>query len=166
MDVMKILLHGYDNISELTTEELIALITEILDIEEIGFALTELYTREPAKAKELGRDILEQYLGDRYMQATVVGFFADCDKEYLVDYVNRHLDTMDVYVFRSIVDFLMYEAGQPFEPNIPDSLLQRVFDKYHSYKDYENSRTAESFDYFKKVYKRRLRAARRRSKTE
>ena len=156
MDLHKIMLHTYSNVSELTTEELLALITEILDIEEVSFALDELYKRDPAKAMELGRDILEQYLGDRYMQASVVRFFSSCNKAYLVDYINRHLDTMDSYVYTSVLDFLMYEAGQPFEPKIADSLLKRVFDKYQSYSNDEKRKAAENYEYFKEVYAHRL----------
>jgi hypothetical protein len=71
MDYIKLLYHGYNDISELTTEELKTLIVEILNIEEVAFGIDELYKREPESAITLGKNILEDKLGDVYLQASI-----------------------------------------------------------------------------------------------
>lgn len=95
MDLVKLVTHDYDDVSELSNEELKVLISEIINIDEVPFALDELYKRDADLAIKFGKNILERNLGDKYLQAAVIDFFFENSHRYLSKYFEKNINTME-----------------------------------------------------------------------
>lgn len=156
LDSMKLLAHDYNSVNELSTEELKMLISEILDIDEVPFALNELYGRDARLAIQLGKNILNKNLGDEYLQAAIIDFFAERDKQYLVEYINGHLETIDTYVYNEVLNWLTEVSEEPFSRQFSEMFLKEIVDKYKLYNEKQKSKIEHKYRLFLKAYQERL----------
>jgi hypothetical protein len=156
MDLTNLILHAYDDVRELTTEELQILISDIIDIDEIPFAISELYKRDSKSAILLGEKILENNLGDEYLQAAIFDFFFEKNKQYITKYIVNHLEQMDLYVFANMINRLTEEAVQQYGQNIPGQLLSSIASRYMLYSEKEKNKTEDKFNLFLSAYNGRI----------
>jgi hypothetical protein len=153
---MKLVTHDYNDIKELTTEELKMLISEIIDIDETPSALRELNKRDPISAIAFGKNILENSLGDVYLQAAVFDYIFGCDKQYITDYISKYLDKMELYVFANMVNRLAEESDQPYGRNISGRLLNRIVNRHMLYNGNQKNKIADKFQLFLVAYDRKI----------
>lgn len=156
MDLMKLITHDYEDISELSDEELKMLITDIIDIDEVPFAIDELYKRNVDLAMDIAVNILEQNLGDVYLQAAVIDIISEQNKKYMIKYINKNLETMDPYIYASVLDFLIEESDQPFGEGLSAQFLRHFLSKYGTYDEKQKKEIGDKYDLFTKSYAGKL----------
>ena len=113
-ELVKICFHDYIEIAELSDAGLKMLISDILDIEEVPNALYELNKRDKAGAAGLAENIIENDLGDEYLQGAVIEFLFEIDKHYIANFAENNLSDLNYYVFGCILNCLSLESKQPF----------------------------------------------------
>jgi hypothetical protein len=155
-ELTKICLHDYSDVKELSDTGLKMLISDIIDIEEVPNALYELYDRNKSSAMVLAENILNNNLGDEYLQGAVIGFVFDIDKQYVVSFVENNLAELNSYVFGCILDCFSVESMQPFGQSLTRGFLKNLFQRYQRYSDEEQARISDKFDWFKSSYKEML----------
>jgi len=152
MDIIKLSLHDYENVQELSSEELYRLISEISDIEEVLPALNELYRRNSEQAIILGKKILENNEGDEYLQASVVEFIFEYDKQYVVDFTKKNIAVMHWYIYVCVLNCFSMESNQNFEEKLSQGFIKTVLNKYNYYENKERDQIKEAYELFLKSY--------------
>jgi hypothetical protein len=152
MDTLKLSLHDYKSVQELSDEELKKMISEIIDIEEVPSALNELYERDAELSISLGKNILEHSLGDEYLQAAVVEFIFNHNKQYIVDFIECKIATMNYYVYGCILDCLSVESMQPFGKSLSNHFLKTIVNKYNVYDEDKKNKINDKYIWFLDSY--------------
>jgi len=80
------------------TEDLIDLVRHGGFVDDIPIALRELAERDPVKAIESAKHLLENDECDWILQARVAEFVAEHDKEYVTELLNRDDKILETYV--------------------------------------------------------------------
>ena len=150
--ILKLLFHGYEDINELSDNELETLISEILNIEEVPIALVELYTRKPNVAFDLGKNIVEKEEGDEYLQGAIIDIIFEYDSDYVIGFVKKSISKINYYVYGCILDSLAVESKQQIGKQLSRDFLQRLVNKYNDYTASEKSKIAEKYNFFVESY--------------
>jgi len=150
---MKLVFHDYTEVHELSDEELKKLITDLIDIEEVPSAIRELYEREPELSIELAKNIVMNNIGDEYLQAGVIEFIFDYDKEYIINYIESRIVTIDFYVYGCILNCFSVESMQSFGKNISSRLLKALSSKYNDYNAAQKEKIKDKYEWFLDSYK-------------
>lgn len=156
MDSIKLILRDYNNINELSDQELEKLICEMIDIEEVPSALRELDKRDSKLSLILSKNILKNSLGDEYLQAAVVEFIFDRDNQYMVKFTEDRIETMNYYVFGCILDCLSVEAMQPFGRGLSKHFLQSLVNRYNIYDEDKKAKIKDKFKWFLDSYEKMI----------
>jgi len=93
----------YEYLENLNCEELVKLISEMLDFEETTKALMVLEEKDSQKALELGKDIIKNNKGDDYLQATVWNIFFFENQKDMVDVINRRREEIGKTLLDEII---------------------------------------------------------------
>lgn len=93
----------YDYLENLNSEELVKLISDMLDFEETTKALMVLEEKDSQKALELGKDIIQNNKGDDYLQATVWNVFFFENQKDMVDVINRRREEIGKTLLDEII---------------------------------------------------------------
>ena len=93
----------YEYLENLNSEELVKLISEMLDFEETTKALMVLEEKDSQKALELGKDIIKNNKGDDYLQATVWNVFFFENQKDMVDVINRRKEEIGKTLLDEII---------------------------------------------------------------
>lgn len=93
----------YEYLESLNSEELIKLISEMLDFEETTKALMILEDKDSQKALEIGKDIIENNKGDDYLQATVWNVFFFENQKDMVDVINKRREEIGKTLLDEII---------------------------------------------------------------
>lgn len=95
----------YEYLENLVSEELVKIISEMLDFEETTKALMILEERDSKRALQLGKDIIKNNKGDDYLQATVWDIlFFDNQKDMIDVVYKRKEDIGKVLLDEIIID--------------------------------------------------------------
>ena len=151
-DIIKLLLHDYEKVEELSDKELRKLISEILDIEEVPSALHELHRRDTEQAMILGKNILESNKGDVYLQAAVIDFIFEYDKKYIFDFTMENIITMHWYVYGCLLDCFSVESKQTFGKQLSYFFIGTVLNRYKCYGEKERSKIKDNYMWFLNSY--------------
>lgn len=101
----------YEYLEDLSSEELIGIISEMLDFEETAKALIIFEERDAKRALELGKDIIKNNKGDDYLQATVWNVLFFDNEEDMIEAVNeREEDICKTLLDEIIIDLTDYAA--------------------------------------------------------
>lgn len=93
----------YEYLENLNSEELVKLISEMLDFEETTKALMVLEEKDSQKALELGKDIIRNNKGDDYLQATVWNVFFFENQKGMVDVIDRRKEEIGKTLLDEII---------------------------------------------------------------
>ena len=151
-DIVKLSLHDYENVQQLTNEELIKLISEIIDIEEVQPALYELYKRDCDQAMMLGKKLLENNEGDEYLQAAVIEFIFEYDKQYIIDFTIKNIGELHWYIFSCILDCFSMESKQKFGKQLSSYFIETILNRYDYYDQKEKDKIKDSYMWFLNSY--------------
>ena len=117
----------YEYLESMNIEELIKLISKMLDFEETTKALMTLEEKNAKKALELGKDIIKNNKGDDYLQATVWNIlFFDNQKEMIEAIAEREEDIGKTLLDEIIIDLTNHKVI------MDKSLLKRLKNNYIS----------------------------------
>jgi hypothetical protein len=147
---------GYEDydFKKFKQDELVKFIEDIFDINEVTDAIRELYNRNANLAMDLSKNILENSLGDRYLQASIIDFiFWKDEKQYILMFTKNNLNTLDYCLYAEILDCITAESLQPFGQSLSRDFLQDLLKKYGEYNTDEQAKIAYEFDWFKDSYK-------------
>jgi|GEM_PF-3521023 len=164
--ISKLLFHDCNDVRELSDEELEMLICEIIDIEAVGFALDELYKRNPERAMMLAKQILEnsgdevKYINaeyiDVYLQATALNMIFSRDRQYIIDFITKNIADLDCYLYTTILDELSAEAKQTFGKNLDYTFIKTLLNRYDFYDKAEKEKADENYKWFLSSYSERI----------
>lgn len=93
----------YEYLENLNCEELVKLISEMLDFEETTKALMILEDKDSQKALELGKDIIKNNKGDDYLQATVWNVFFFENQKDMVDAIDKRKEEIGETLLDEII---------------------------------------------------------------
>ncbi len=93
----------YEYLENLNCEELVKLISEMLDFEETTKALMILEDKDSQKALELGKDIIKNNKGDDYLQATVWNVFFFENQKDMVDVIDKRKEEIGKTLLDEII---------------------------------------------------------------
>ncbi len=93
----------YEYLEKLNIEELVKLISEMLDFEETTKALMILEEKDLQKALELGKDIIRNNKGDDYLQATVWDVFFFKNQKEMVDVIDKRKEEIGKALLDAVI---------------------------------------------------------------
>lgn len=137
-------------------KQLIDFITDIIDIEEVPVAISELRKRNRELALQLSKNILENDLGDQYLQATLINSIFSRDNQYILNFFLNNMDHIDYILFGAILKVFYIESYQPFGQLITKDIVKKVEEKYNDYSPDEKVKIEDEFKEFEESYKAKL----------
>ncbi len=93
----------YEYLENLNSEELVKLISQMLDFEETTKALMILEEKDSQKALELGKDIIKNNKGDDYLQATVWNVFFYDNQKDMIDVIDKRKEEIGKTLLDEII---------------------------------------------------------------
>lgn len=117
----------YEYLENLNCEELVKIISEMLDFEETTEALMLLAQKEPCKALELGKDIIKKNKGDDFLQATVWNVLFFDSQNDMIDAVNERKEAIG----KTLLDEIMIDLTN-HKVIINKGLLEKLGNAYKS----------------------------------
>ncbi len=142
--------------SKYSEKQLVDFITDIFDIETVPAAIRELRDRNSELAMQLSKNILENDIGDRYLQASVIDSIFDRDNQYVLNFFLKNINHLDYYVFGEIIECFSIEVYQPFGQLITKDIVEKVEEKYNNYSPEEGKKIEDQFQEFEKSFKTSL----------
>lgn len=93
----------YEYLQNLNSEELVKIISQMLDFEETTKALMILEEKDSQKALELGKDIIKNNKGDDYLQATVWNLFFFDNQKNMIDIIDKRKEKIGKTLLDEII---------------------------------------------------------------
>ncbi len=143
---------GYD-FSKYSEKQLVDFITDIFDIEEVSTAIRELYKRNSDLALQLSKNIFDNNLGDKYLQATLVSSIFNWDSKFVFDFFLKNIDHMNYILFGAIIEWFALDVYQPFGQLITKEIIRKVEEKYNNYSSKEKNEIIDKYKRFEESYK-------------
>lgn len=137
----------YEYIENLNSEELIKLISEMLDFEETTQALMILEDKNSKKALELGKDIIKNNKGDDYLQATVWNIFFFDNQKDMIDAVDAREDAIE----KTLLDEIIIDLTN-HKMIISKNFLEKLKNAYMSIANENKINMRCKFEEFLKYY--------------
>ena len=132
-------------LKNLSTEELIKIVTQIFDFEETGFAFEELQERDDTKATELGLEILLNDKGDEFLQAIVYDFLTIRHLGEALNAIDQRGETLDNYLLGEVIHDLVTDTPDFEVLKKNENLIRRLIKLYEAVP--ENERGLMRCDY-------------------
>lgn len=120
-------MEGYEYLYDLNSDELVKLIEDMLDFEEVAEAFNILESRNPNKALEIGKQIIEFDRGDEYLQATIWDIMFYENREEMIDAVDRRKNT----VGKTLLDDIIIDLTN-YRTNVHIRFLKKIENTYMS----------------------------------
>lgn len=144
------------HISRMNIDSLIAIINSLESLEEAAAALTELSIKDKEKAKPFCAKILEENLGDEFLQAVAFHLLYECDHEKAMEIVNKHVVSAPAALLGAILDSLSADSLQPFGQSLSSGLLNSIVERYLELSDADQKRILENYEWFQESYESKL----------
>lgn len=93
----------YEYLENLNSEELVKIISQMLDFEETTKALMILEEKDSQKALELGKNIIKNNKGDDYLQATVWNVFFFDNQKDMIDVIDKRKEEIGKTLLDEII---------------------------------------------------------------
>lgn len=143
-------------ISSMNHDQLIAIVNRLEDYEEVATALTELSVRDKEQATLFCSKILEENLGDEFLQAVAFNLLYEGDHEKAVEIVNKNVLSAPAALLGAIMDNLSTDSLQPFGKSLSSEFLNSIVDRYLALSDADKKRILENYEWFQESYKDKL----------
>ncbi|MBA4538505.1 hypothetical protein H1Z61_15545 [Bacillus aquiflavi] len=142
-----------DYAERMSDGELINIVEKMENYDEVGTALSELSIREHKCASKLCNNIIENRLGDKYLQATAMSLLFSSDKDKALELTKKYLDIFPSVVLGEIMDGLSMESNRKFGKLIEKETLKLINEKYHGLDNEEKKGIETNYEWFTKSYK-------------
>lgn len=138
----------YEYLENLKSEELVKLISEMLDFEETTKAIMILGEKDSKKALELGKDIIKNNKGDDYLQATVWNILFFDNQDDMINAVNERKEEIG----KTLLDEIIIDLTD-HKVIIGKNLLEKLRNQYISIDNKTDMRCKykEFLEYYKSV---------------
>ncbi|MBP1996724.1 hypothetical protein [Paenibacillus eucommiae] len=143
-------------ISSMNHDQLIAIVNSLENFEEVATALTELSIRDKEKASPFCYKILEENLGDEFLQAVAFNLLYEGDHEKAMEIVNKNILSAPAAVLGAIMDNISTDSLQPFGKSLSSEFLNSIVDRYLELSDADKKRILENYEWFQESYKNKL----------
>lgn len=120
-------MEGYEYLNELNSEELVKIIEDMLDFEEVAEAFNILESRNPNKALEIGKQIIEFDRGDEYLQATIWDTMFYENRKEMIDAVDRRENAIG----KTLLDDIIIDLTN-YRTNVNIEFLKKIENTYMS----------------------------------
>ncbi|NOU77035.1 hypothetical protein GC098_37710 [Paenibacillus sp. LMG 31458] len=144
------------HISSMNNDQLIAILNSLENFEEVAAALTELSIKDKEKAVPFCAKILEENLGDEFLQAVAFNLLYECDHEKAMEIVNKNVLSAPAALLGAIMDSLSSDSLQPFGQSLSSGLLNSIVERYLELSDADKKRILENFEWFEESYENKL----------
>ncbi|WP_054024438.1 hypothetical protein [Bacillus sp. FJAT-28004] len=143
-------------ISSMNNDQLIAIVNSLEDFEEVVTALTELSIRDMGKATPFCAKILEEHLGDEFLQAVAFNLLYEGDHEQAMKIVNKNVLSAPAALLGAIMDNLSTDSLQPFGKSLSSGFLHSIVDRYSELSDADKILILENYEWFQESYEDKL----------
>ncbi|MFD0678038.1 MULTISPECIES: hypothetical protein [unclassified Paenibacillus] len=143
-------------ISSMKNDELIAIINHLENFEEVATALTELSIRAKETAAPFCSKILEENLGDEFLQAVSFNLLYEGDQEEAMVIVNKIVSHAPAALLGAIMDNLSTDSLQPVGKSLSTQFLKTIVDRYLELSDADKTRIQENYEWLQESYEDKL----------
>lgn len=98
-------------IEEMSNQEIEAIVESMENYEEVEDALEELIRRREEKSIAISKKIVEDKLGDIYLQARVFELIYNEDLRCAIELLDKNMDDLDSYVIACALDCLSEDSN-------------------------------------------------------
>ncbi|GIO91378.1 hypothetical protein [Paenibacillus lactis] len=135
--------------------ELITIITNLDNLDEVTTALTELSIREKEVALPYCLKILEEDLGDEFLQAVAFNLLYEGDHEKAKEIITRKLTNASTVLIGAIMDNLSTDSLQPFGESLSTEFLNAILERYLDLSDADKERIHDNYEWFKVSFEKK-----------
>lgn len=139
-----------------SNDELIAIIHLLEDLDTVTNALTELSIKDQDLAGPQCLKILEEDLGDEFLQAVAFHLYYELDNEKAKEIIIRKLKGAPPSLLGAIMESLSADSLQPFGEALSSEFLSAVVGRYLELSDDDKTRIRESYEWFRESYANKL----------
>lgn len=143
-------------ITNMNNDELLTIINSLENFDEVSTALTELSIRENEIVAPYCFKILEESLGDEFLQAVAFNLLYECNQEKATEIVNKNLLSAPAALLGAIMDNLSTDSLQTFGKSLSSEFLKSIVNRYLDFNDADQKRIFENYDWFQESYKDKL----------
>jgi len=111
-------------------DELIAVINSLENFDEVTTAMTELSIRDKELAGPLCINMLEENLGDEFLQAVAFNLLYEFDNQKAKEILTKKLIGAPTALLGAIMDNLSADSLQPFGESLSSEFLNRIVKRY------------------------------------
>ena len=129
-------------------DELVEFIEDMAYIEGVPYALDELMKRSPAKAFDMGMDILINDKGDHFLQACVWSTCYDFDDTQTVTLMTQRKTPMGY----SLTEAILLSMDSYPTNSFPPAFKKLITDSYNDMPKEKKAEFSEMFDTFSKKF--------------
>ncbi|WP_028549579.1 hypothetical protein [Paenibacillus sp. UNC451MF] len=148
---------NYDTyIPNMNNDQLIAIVNSLENFDEVATTLTELSIRDKDKAIPFCSKILEENLGDEFLQAVAFNLLYEGDHEKAMEIVNKNVLSAPAALLGAIMDNLSTDSLQPFGQSLSSGVLTSIIDRYLELSDADKKRIHENYEWFQESYEDKL----------
>ncbi|KOR87849.1 hypothetical protein [Paenibacillus solani] len=143
-------------IASMNNAELITIITKLDNLDEVTTALTELSIREKEAAVPYCLKILEEDLGDEFLQAVAFNLLYEGDHEVAKEIITKKLTNASTALIGAIMDNLSTDSLQPFGESLSSEFLNAILERYLELSDADKKRIHDNYEWFKESFEEKL----------
>ncbi|MEK3722644.1 hypothetical protein [Paenibacillus sp. FSL H8-0034] len=143
-------------ISSMNNAQLIAIVISLENYGEAASALTELSIRDKEKATPFCSKILEENLGDEFLQAVAFNLLYEGDQEKAMEIINKNVSSAPAALLGAIMDNLSTDSLQPLGQTLSSGLLNSIVDRYLELSNADKKRILENYEWFQESYEDKL----------
>lgn len=143
-------------IASMNNDELIAVINKLENFDEVTTALTELSIRDKELAGPLCLRILEENLGDEFLQAVAFHLLYEFDNDKAKGVITKKLIDAPTALLGAMMDSLSAERLQPFGESLSSEFLNAIVRRFLELSDADKTRILENYEWFKESYEDKL----------
>lgn len=139
-------------ISSMNNDELIAIIIRLESDEEAASALTELSIRDGEAAAYYCMKMLDENLGDDFLQAVAFSLLYECIPEQAMLIINKRVAHAPAALLGAMMDNLSADSLQPVGQSLSPAFLRSIKDRYSGLSDEDKERILDNYEWFKNSY--------------
>ncbi|RIX60099.1 hypothetical protein D3P08_00455 [Paenibacillus nanensis] len=143
-------------IESVNNDELIVIIHQLEDLDAVTTALTELSIRDQELVVPQCLRILEEDLGDEFLQAVAFHLYYELDNEKAKEIIIRKLKGASPALLGAIMESLSADSLQPFGKALSFEFLSAVVGRYLTLSEDDKTRIRDSYEWFKESYANKL----------
>jgi hypothetical protein len=143
--------------THLSDDELLDIVNKMEDFEDVSNSLTELSKRNHDEiVAQQSFKILEDNLGDQYLQAEAFGLLYNRNKEKALKIINKRLSNVSVSLLKEMISNLAMDSSQPFGKSLPPEFLESIVRRYSNLSVDDKDSMFEDYELFKENFKNKL----------